>query len=167
MKIECLIKRKGGSVITFGHKPREVKYHFKPESDVLDMPHECEVENPVHVQRLLGIPEAYRIAGAPYPDEEDESVADGGKADVYADAFESLHTVNPDAVDNKWLEAFATRVLDVSPTNKTKIAEFLKSEWAIDVKPARETAVGLIRMALVECVREAKADVEQQTAASK
>lgn len=167
MKIECLIKRKGGSVITFGHKPRMIKYHFKPVSDEIDAPHECEVENPVHVQRLLSITEGYRIAGAPYHDEEDESVADGGKADVYADAFESLHAVNPDTVDNKWLEAFATRVLDVSPTNKTKIAEFLKSEWAIDVKPARETAVGLIRMALVECVREAKADVEQQTAASK
>lgn len=164
MKIECLIKRKGGSVITFGHKPREVKYHFKPVSDEIDAPHECEVENPAHVQRLLSITEGYRIAGAEYPDE-DESPA--VNQDQYADAFESLHMVNPDTVDNKWLEAFATRVLEVSHSNKTRIAELLKSEWGIEVKPARETAVGLIRMALVECVREAKLDVEQRTAADK
>lgn len=57
--IESLIRRKGGSVITFG----DTSYHFTPESD--GGPHLATVDNPEHAKTLLSIKEGYRMAGAP------------------------------------------------------------------------------------------------------
>lgn len=57
MKIECILKRKGGTTIGIG----DSIYTFAPEQ--ADGPHVAEVANPEHAQRLLGIPEAYRIYG--------------------------------------------------------------------------------------------------------
>ncbi|MFN8760253.1 MAG: hypothetical protein ACK5XA_15770 [Tagaea sp.] len=55
MLIECLIKRPGGSVVElFG-----TEYHFVP---AIDGCHVCDVEDPAAVDRLLQIPEGYRLA---------------------------------------------------------------------------------------------------------
>ena len=69
--------------------------------------------------------------------------------------------VNPDTVDGKFLAAFARDVLEVPATNKTRLADFLKSEFDIDANPTRETANSLIRMALAECVKQAKDEADQ------
>lgn len=61
MKIECTLKRKGGTEVTIDNKT----YLFTPGQDKdgrdLPGPHICDVRDPKHVARFLSIPEAYRI----------------------------------------------------------------------------------------------------------
>lgn len=163
MKVECLIKRKGGSVIEFGYPPKVTKFHFKPESDDIDAAHVCDVpDNSPFLGKLLAVTEGYRIHGADADEGQEQQQSDPyATVSPYADQFENLHTVNPDSVDGKFLAAFARDVLEVPANNKTMLAEFLKSEFDIDANPTRETANSLIRMALAECVKQAKAEADQ------
>lgn len=61
MKIESIIKRDGGTVVTLG----KAKYHFKPE--VPGGPHTADVSDQGHADLLLNIPEGYRTAGKTKP----------------------------------------------------------------------------------------------------
>lgn len=54
MKIECLLKRDGGSIVTLGSK----SYHFAPDDAGR---HVADVETEAHVERLLSITEGYRL----------------------------------------------------------------------------------------------------------
>ena len=54
MKIECLLKRDGGSIVTLGSK----SYHFAPDDAGR---HVADVEAEAHVERLLSITEGYRL----------------------------------------------------------------------------------------------------------
>jgi hypothetical protein len=65
MDIECRLRRPGGSKIEIGN----TEYHFKPLSDGA---HVAAVADEQHQDRLLGIPEAYKLyrgkaTGAPAP----------------------------------------------------------------------------------------------------
>ena len=160
MKVESLIKRKGGSVIEFGYPPKVTKFHFKPESDDIDAPHVCEIpDGSPYLGRLLAITEGYRVYGAEVA--EDDSPSADEKADPYADKFDNLHLVNPNDVDGKFLAAFARDVLQVPANSKSAIADLLKKEFDIEVAVARETSNSMIRMALAECVKQAQAEAEQ------
>lgn len=57
-RIRCLAERTDGTVINFDDGPRR-GYHFKPSATCPD--HVAEVTNPVHVQRLLSIPEGFAL----------------------------------------------------------------------------------------------------------
>lgn len=163
MKVESLIKRKGGSVIEFGFPPKVTKFHFKPESDDFDAPHVCDVpDNSPYLGKLLAVTEGFRIFGADDDETQEQVAADPyAVASPYADQFENLHLVNPDTVDGKFLAAFARDVLEVPAANKTRLAEFLKKEFGIEANANRETANSLIRMALAECVKQAKDEADQ------
>lgn len=54
MKIECILKRPGGTRADIGG----IEYHFAPQADGA---HVAEVADKAHVQRFLGIADAYRI----------------------------------------------------------------------------------------------------------
>lgn len=58
MKIECILKREGGSKVEIGG----TEYHFAPQADGA---HVAEVSNNGHVQRFLSITDGYRIYGEP------------------------------------------------------------------------------------------------------
>ena len=60
MKIECKLKREGGSTIDIGG----VAYEFKPQADGA---HVADVGNKEHAERFLSIPEAYGIYAAGKP----------------------------------------------------------------------------------------------------
>ncbi|MBU9386636.1 hypothetical protein [Burkholderia multivorans] len=55
MKIECILRREGGTVVEMPGKT----YHFAPWPDGR---HVADVEIEAHIERFLSIPEAYRIA---------------------------------------------------------------------------------------------------------
>lgn len=57
MKIECILKRQGGTVVELGGKT----YHFKPQEDGA---HVAEVADEDHADTLLAVSEAYQ----PYSD---------------------------------------------------------------------------------------------------
>ena len=54
MKIECILKREGGSVVDLGG----VEYHFEP---LADGAHVADVENEAHIDRFLSISEGYKL----------------------------------------------------------------------------------------------------------
>ena len=78
MKIECKLKREGGSVIEVGG----TTYEFLPDANGA---HVAEVTNTEHVERFLAIPEAYGIHGkvkaAPAPVVTDEEGDEGDEGD--------------------------------------------------------------------------------------
>lgn len=81
MNIECILRRKGGTVVEMPGKT----YHFAPTQD--DERHIADVNIDAHVERFLSIREAYRIARTP------------GAEAVESDATASLRgTVPP--IDN-------------------------------------------------------------------
>lgn len=74
-KIECTIRRPGGSVVEFPQWPSSqvpdktapaARYHFKPASNDADAPHVATVTHRAHVDRLLSIP-GYRLASDSEP----------------------------------------------------------------------------------------------------
>jgi len=54
MKIECILKREGGSVVDLGG----IEYHFEPFTDGA---HVAEVEDKAHIDRFLSISEGYKL----------------------------------------------------------------------------------------------------------
>jgi hypothetical protein len=56
MRIESLIRRPGGTTVTLN----DTDYRFVPSGD--DPRHIADVEDPDHIDRLLAIPEGYRLA---------------------------------------------------------------------------------------------------------
>lgn len=58
MKIECILHRKGGTVVELPGK----SYHFTPQEDGK---HVAEVTIEAHIERFLSIPEAYRLLRTP------------------------------------------------------------------------------------------------------
>lgn len=59
MKIESLIKRKGGSVVEMDAPSRT--YHFAPVSGKHEDPHVADVDEQSHIRSLLRIREGYRV----------------------------------------------------------------------------------------------------------
>jgi hypothetical protein len=59
-KIECKIKRAGGSKIDVGG----VVYHFAPTNESAEAPHVCEVKDEDHIATFLAIREGYKLVGA-------------------------------------------------------------------------------------------------------
>jgi hypothetical protein len=70
MKIECKLKREGGSKIDLDN----IEYHFAPGADGA---HVAEVENDEHIARFLAIPEGYRIYKAALVAEQSDATDDG------------------------------------------------------------------------------------------
>lgn len=75
MKIESIIKRKGGTVIEMEAPKRT--YNFVPENGIHESPHVAEVDVVNHAQQLLRISEGFRSAdGEPAPLDTTEQTLD-------------------------------------------------------------------------------------------
>lgn len=78
MKIESLIKRKGGTVVDMDAPSRT--YRFAPESGNHDDPHVAEVEEQSHARALLRIREGYRVLpGEELPEDEQQQLKQQGQ----------------------------------------------------------------------------------------
>lgn len=118
MKIECTIKRDGGTQASIGG----VDYHFVPNDDD---EHVCDVDNKAHIKRFLSISEAYRehgVAKVPSPPEMDTN-------DLNQYAIDELGIADP--TDKVELIAFAKEMLGMTLIKSMKpskmIAEIMKS----------------------------------------
>lgn len=65
MKIECILQRKGGTLVEMPGK----NYHFQPQEDGR---HVAEVTSEAHIERFLSIREAYRLLRTPGADAAEE-----------------------------------------------------------------------------------------------
>lgn len=90
MKIECTIKRKGGTKVTIEGR----KYHFRPDEDNR---HVENVEHKPDIDRFLGIPEAYR----PLNQDHAGSPAGDGGSHLEPSGDEELKgsAVHPDTIE--------------------------------------------------------------------
>lgn len=94
MKIECILKRRGGTFASVGG----VTYHFKPQPDGR---HVAEVTDPAHIGRFLSIVEGYRLA---------EDVAAESEAVETPDAEASPYDgLERDELVNLYIEKFGEK----------------------------------------------------------
>lgn len=120
--IECKIRREKGTTVELDKNT----YKFKPGKDGA---HVCEVENPAHIQRLLMVPEAYKIHGADdvEPIIKEEPSEFNGPDDNTGDFnFDTL-----DQWTNRKLSAFAESV-GMNPKSKESISDIAMEQF--DVK---------------------------------
>lgn len=65
MKIESILRRSGGTHVTFSAGDRwpwpAGQYHFKPETDDPNAPHVCEVSDEAHIHRFLSLSDSFRL----------------------------------------------------------------------------------------------------------
>lgn len=155
--IECLLKRKGGTIVNFGfHNKKKSVYHFRPlDLEDPESPHVCEVNNEEHYQRFLNIQEAYRPFN---PDEEYEPVMQAPLAPEMDDYdprnnFDDLLSVNPEDVSNEWLGQFAEKVLGLTIRQKQELADMATTQYGLEFEYKTETAVDIARMILVERIK--------------
>lgn len=158
MKIECLVKREGGSVVeVFG-----ANYHFIPADDGC---HVADVENTKHQDRLLSISEGYRIYRGgegqadgikPVQPKDEPPVDEGGKTD-----FTDLSKLDALELSNEDLLLFATEVMGVSTARKAFVtnwyAEKFGGEEPLD---ASLTTIELIRLCAMQVIAAEKAASE-------
>lgn len=71
MKIECILKREGGTKAEIGG----VEYHFKPDGNGA---HVADVKDKAHIARFLSMPEGYAVYD---PDEQDQDAGPGDQDD--------------------------------------------------------------------------------------
>lgn len=104
MKIECKLKREGGSTIDIGG----VAYEFKPQADGA---HVADVGNKEHAERFLSIPEAYGIYRAGKKEETVETKAPAAPTKPEGDgttppANVSIATLSGDELKAAYKERF-------------------------------------------------------------
>lgn len=127
MKIECKLKRQGGSLVTLGDQ----KYHFAP--DQLDR-HVAEVTDEAHIARFLEIPQYREIR-----DDGDAQVAattsgetltPTGEGDKEKDeepaTKEKEKAVDLEALDDEGLRAAYEEVIGKKPHAKAKRETLIK-----------------------------------------
>jgi hypothetical protein len=120
MKIECKLKRAGGTVAEL----EGVEYHFAPQDDGA---HVVEIENVEHIERFLAIPSAYGIYGvsraAVEVESEDEDHDEEIDGDINGDG------VVDDKDERAALAAAFTEKFGKAPHHKLSIAS-LKAKLA-------------------------------------
>ena len=141
MKIECILKRPGGSEITLG----TTVYNFKPTSDDPEAPHVCEVSNRKHQKTLLKIPEAYRAAKGAKPSQDvQKALKDDEKKQTTGDPdIQNEEEMDEIVVSEDTRIEHAAAILKLmeeagkeSPgdlTNK-QVLDFAEDEFGINVK---------------------------------
>lgn len=157
--IECILQRKGGTVVEFGfHNKKKAKYNFQPLNPLdPESPHVCNVPNDDHYDRLLEIDEAYRAFD---PKEEYEPVYaaptptnDEDKFDPHND-FQDLLSVNPEDVSNDWLGKFAATILETPIRQKQQIADIATKQYGLEFDYKTTSATDIVRKILVERIKE-------------
>ena len=132
--IQCLIRRKGGTKVPFGHNVATQKvYHFKPIDDSENAPHVCNVENDEHADTFLSIREAYRLyrGGAGAVDAIPVAKPLTDEDDPYKNRYDDILSIDFDLADNEVVAGWAKEVLDLTTAKSAKIREKAKS---LDVK---------------------------------
>lgn len=139
MKIECILRRSGGSHITIG----AAEYQFAPDAEGR---HVADVSDEDHIDRLLSIPEGYRLlrsSTAPVAPVVDEvppaavlpaggtiaTVAETDGGETAADSTVTTEALDRDALVIEYLKHFGRK-----PHHKLsaqKIADELNAAGAI------------------------------------
>lgn len=136
--IQCLLRRKGGTKVTFGNNRATQKtYHFKPiDADDDSSPHICTVDNEEHADQLLSIREAYRLyrGGAGVVDKIEVTGGANDDENAFVNRFDDILSIDFETAENDTVAAWAKEVLGLSPSHSAKIRQKADS---LDVKVAK------------------------------
>lgn len=157
VKIELMIRRKGGTVVDFGkNEATKVSYHFAPVDPANpDSPHVCEVNDDAHVNRLLSITgyRLFRGERTPIASLQLSSQPDSFEPE---DEYGDLVGIDPQLVDGDWLHGYSRKVLEITPTHKAKLMAKLKKSYD-ETLPDGSSPNDYIRALLVHAVAEQEA----------
>ncbi len=93
MKIECILKRDGGTKVDLDG----TQYHFKPQEDGS---HTAEVSDIDHARRLLSIKEAYRSCGiADENSDEPEIKSESSPPETPVPTEQALGSASPESAE--------------------------------------------------------------------
>lgn len=138
LTIQCILRRKGGTTVAFGHNAaKQTVYKFKPiNPEDNNSPHVCNVANSEHAQRFLGIPESYRLYDEDNANIDKIEVTSGNNLteDAFLNKFDDILSINFDTAENETIKAWAKEVLGLTPSHTAKIREKAAS---LDVKEAK------------------------------
>lgn len=136
--IQCLLRRKGGTKVTFGHNRATQKtYHFKPIDDSDDRsPHICNVDDPEHADRLLSIRESYRLYRGDSGYVDKIEVTRGANTDegAFINKFDDILSIDFETAENDTVKDWAKEVLGLTPSHTAKIREKAASLDVIEKK---------------------------------
>lgn len=161
MKIECLLKRDGGTIVDMprNDRPGNMRYHFKPEvPDDDQAAHVCEVTDKAHLGRFLAITDAYQVYD---PEGEAPTAISIPKPESYIPENPYLHLseVNPDTVDGDWLGGFAREVLQIQPRDIPLIRDKAKTSYDLTFDE-KASANDMLRAILTRMIAEQKTAVQ-------
>lgn len=125
--IQCVLRRKGGTRVTFGHNLVNQKtYHFKPiDSDDENSPHVCDVDNEEHADRLLSIRESYRLfrEGSGHVDRIEVTKGAGETEQSFTNRFDDILSIDFETAENDTVKDWAKEILGLTPAHSAKIRE--------------------------------------------
>lgn len=125
--IQCLLRRKGGTKVTFGHNLVTQKtYHFKPiDADDANAPHVCNVDNEEHADQLLSIREAYRLyrGDSGYVDKIEVTSGAGLTEKSFINRFDDILSIDFETAENDTVKDWAKEVLELTLSHSAKIRE--------------------------------------------
>lgn len=135
--IQCILRRKGGTKVTFGNNLAKQKtYHFKPvDGDDDQSPHVCNVDDIEHADRLLSIPEAYRLfrGDSGHVDKIEVTKGADDNEGAFLNRFEDILSIDFETAENDTVTDWAKEVLELTPSHSAKIRE-KAAKLDVDVK---------------------------------
>lgn len=136
--IQCLLRRKGGTKVTFGHnRVTQKTYHFQAiDAEDENSPHVCTVDNEEHADQLLSIREAYRLyrGDSGYVDKIEVTRGADNDENSFVNRFDDILSIDFETAENDTVAAWAKEVLALSPSHSAKIRQKAES---LDVKVAK------------------------------
>ena len=166
--IQCLLRRKGGTKVTFGNNRATQKtYHFKPiDADDDSSPYICTVDNEEHADQLLSIREAYRLyrGGAGVVDKIEVTMGAENDENAFVNRFDDILSIDFETAENNTVADWAKEVLELTPSHSAKIRQKADS---LNVKAAKGDNMNELLRKIGQAMQEEERAASEQASKGK
>lgn len=166
--IQCLLRRKGGTKVTFGNNRATQKtYHFKPvNADDENSPHVCAIDDEEHADQLLSIREAYRLyrGGAGVVDKIEVTMGAENDENAFVNRFDDILSIDFETAENSTVADWAKEVLELTPSHSAKIRQKADS---LNVKAAKGDNMNELLRKIGQAMQEEERAASEQASKDK
>ena len=166
--IQCLLRRKGGTKVTFGNNRATQKtYHFKPvNADDENSPHVCAIDDEEHADQLLSIREAYRLyrGGAGVVDKIEVTMGAENDENAFVNRFDDILSIDFETAENNTVADWAKEVLELTPAHSAKIRQKADS---LNVKAAKGDNMNELLRKIGQAMQEEERAASEQASKDK
>ena len=166
--IQCLLRRKGGTKVTFGNNRATQKtYHFKPvNADDENSPHVCAIDDEEHADQLLSIREAYRLyrGGAGVVDKIEVTMGAENDENAFVNRFDDILSIDFETAENNTVADWAKEVLELTPSHSAKIRQKADS---LNVKAAKGDNMNELLRKIGQAMQEEERAASEQASKDK